>query len=130
MSFEAFQLKSARKRCLTTIGRACGGAPPGINLDGLGMDALPLLAKVFDGLRGQARAARLYTRLVDAPPIRVPEDTPGIERAIILATGKPVPVKLLADLPNMEPTTLWVLEHALTTLLAQAKAAREKGRAK
>lgn len=128
--FGAFRLKKARERCLATIVRAYGMVLPGIDLDGLGMDALPLLERVFDGLRGQARAARLYARLVDAPSIEVPEDTPGIERAIIKATGKPVPAKLKADLPNVAPTTLWALEEALNTLLTRAKEAREKGRAR
>lgn len=128
--FAAFRLKRAQDQCLATITRACGTALEGLDISGLSLDAYPLLAKVFDGLRGQARAARLYTRLVDGPSIQVPEDAPGIEQAIIKATGKPVPARLKAALPSMNPASLWMLQHAIDDLLTRAKAAREKGRAR
>ena len=99
-----------------------------VDLDGLGLDALAALEKVFDGIRGAARAARLYKRLVDAAAVELPEDIPGIERAIRQATGKTLPPALRRDLPNLNPMTCWTLEGALCSLIANALEAREAGR--
>ena len=124
--FDAFRVDRARMRCLAAVKRACGALPPGgVDLAGLGLDALQALERVFDAIRGATRAARLYKRLVDAKGIEIPDGTPGIEQAIILATGKPVPAKLKQDLPNLNPMTCWVVEGLLTELVAKAVEARK-----
>lgn len=121
--FAAFRHRKAVQRCAAEIERAVGfQVPPDLNLAALDIDSLGALQQTVQAVRGAVQAAEKYLRLVDAPPPRVPGTATHAQRAIILATGRPVPRKLdLEPLGDAGQDALATLIYGLRQRVLDAK---------